>query len=119
MPKNNPNEIEINPKNKDKRIIIAASLYFFLIDKLNKSLINDENVLKLPENPIRKRINISLWICELIALLDDNEMPKINEATKLINSNLLLLFKFIELNLLSIINLRFAPSTDPAAIINK
>ena len=37
LPKNNPTRIEINPKDKDKKIIITVSLYFPLRDKLNKS----------------------------------------------------------------------------------
>tara|TARA_Y100001978_G_scaffold14128_1_gene11191 strand:+ start:97 stop:456 length:360 start_codon:yes stop_codon:yes gene_type:complete len=119
LPKNNPNEIEINPKNKDKKIIIADSLYFLSIDKLNKSFINDENVLRLPENPIRNEISTSAEVCKLVVLLNDNEIPKINEATKLIDSNLLLLFIFIELNLVKIKNLIFAPTNDPNEIIKK
>ncbi len=57
---NNPIEIDNNPKNIDKKIMIEISLYFLLIDNLNKSLINEENVLKLPANPKRNKITNSL-----------------------------------------------------------
>ena len=40
--------------------MIEISLYFLLIDNLNKSLINEENVLKLPANPKRNKITNSL-----------------------------------------------------------
>ena len=99
--------------------MIEISLYFPLIDNLNKSLINEENVLRLPENPIRNEISTSVEVFKLVVLLNDNEIPKINEATKLIDSNLLLLFIFIELNLVKIKNLIFAPTNDPNEIIKK
>ena len=57
---NNPREIDNNPKNTDKKIMIEISLYFLLIDNLNKSLINEENVLKLPANPKRNKTTNSL-----------------------------------------------------------
>ena len=40
--------------------MIEISLYFLLIDNLNKSLINEENVLKLPANPKRNKTTNSL-----------------------------------------------------------
>ena len=80
---------------------------------------NDANVLKLPANPIRNKTYASLRSFELITLLNDNEIPKINEAIEFINNNLLLVFNFIDLNLFRIKYLKFAPSNDPAEMIKK
>ena len=99
--------------------MIKTSLYRFLIDNLNKSLINDENVLKLAENPIRNRIINSLYIRELLSSFSDNARPRIIEAIELISTNLLLLFNLIEWNLVKNIYLKFAPNNDPTEIIER
>ncbi len=97
--------------------MIKIFLYSLLIDKLNKSLMNDENVLKLPANPIRNKIINFLSITKLLLLLNDSETPKIIEAIKFTSSNLLLLLNFIEQKLFIKIYLKFAPSNDPVEIV--